>query len=125
MGDIRECAAATVHPHGVEFPCLLKCPSIQRQVGMAIFVIAMGAERVGVATRHRLMWPYTDYTDEDVTRAAAKLLANVHTVLLEALPLAQIERISKDQDAYLSFSVGDGSLDDRSPFPATAEPDLR
>lgn len=117
MGLYRECAAADEHPQGGEFPGLRKCPSIQRQVGMALFVMAMGPERVGVSTRHRLMWPYTEYTDDDVRRTAATLLANVHTVLLEALPPAQIERISKAQDAYLSFSVGDGSLDDRSLFP--------
>jgi len=118
----RECAAAEKHPQEDEFPGLKGCPSIQRQVGMALFVIAMGPERVGIATRHKLMWPYVEYTDDDVLRTAATLLANVHTALLEALPPAQIERISKAQDAYLSFAVGDGSLDDSCPFSATAAP---
>lgn len=122
MGDEVPRAGGAAHPQGAEFPGLRKCPSIQRQVGMALFVLAMGPDKVGVGTKHKLMWPYIDYTDDDVRRAASKLLANVHTVLLEALPPAQIERISKAQDAYLSFAQGDGSLDDSSPFPAGTAP---
>lgn len=123
MENTRKCGAGDVHPLGEQFPGLRECPSIQRQVGMALFILAMGPEKVGFSTRHKLMWPYTEYNDDDVRRVAATLLANVHTVLLEALPPAQIERISTTLDAYLSFAVGDGSLDDGCPFPATRSPD--
>lgn len=111
-----------VHPLAEEFPALRERPSLQRQVGMALLVLAMGPDGVGRATQDKLMWPYTEYSEEDVRRAAFKLLASVHTALLEALPPARIERISTDQAAYLSFALGDGSLDGSSPSPAGGSP---
>lgn len=117
-----ETTESAAHPLGDIFPGLRERPSVQRQVGMALFVLAMGPEGVGRATLDKLMWPYVEYSDDDVRRVAARLLANVHTALLEALPPARIERISTDQAAYLSFALGDGSLDDSSLSPAGGSP---
>lgn len=118
-----ENAESAAHPLRESFPGLREKPSVQRQVGMALYVLAMGPEGVGRATLDKLMWPCVEYSDDDVRRVAARLLANVHTALLEALPPARIERISTDQAAYLSFALGDGSLDDSSPSPAGGSPD--
>lgn len=117
-----EIAKISAHPLGEDFPGLRERPSVQRQVGMALFVLAMGPEGVGRATLDKLMWPFTGYSDDDVRRAAARLLANVHTALLEALPPARIERISTDQAAYLSFALGDGQPGDSSPSPGGGSP---
>lgn len=94
-------------------------PALTKRLGEAIFILAMGSSNVG-GMRPDLMWPYPpeDYTLDDTRRAAARLVASVYTVLLEALPPAQIERISKDLDAYLSFVHGDGWPDDKGPSPA-------
>lgn len=119
MEDTRKCGAGDVHPLGERFPGLRQCPSIQRQVGMALFVMAMGPEKVGVDTKHKLMWPYTDYDDDDVRRAAAMLLERVLVALLADAPAPRIDRIQKEIDAYLSFAQGDGSLDDETPSRAT------
>lgn len=108
---VTETEWGAAHPLGEDFPGLRERPSVQRQVGMALLVLAMGPGGVGRATLDKLMWPYTEYSEDDVRRAAFKLLASVHTALLEALPPARIERISTDQAAYLSFALGDGSLD--------------
>ena len=115
-------AGGANHPLGDQFIGLRDCPSIQQQIGIAVFIVAMGPHRAGVGTKHQLMWPYVDYDDDDVRRTAARLLASVHTALLAVLPPAQIERISTDLDAYQSFVHGDGWPDDKSPFPASAAP---
>lgn len=97
-------------------------PPLSRRVSEALFVMAMGPADHG-GMRPQLMWPYPPeaYTLDDTRRAAARLVASVHTALLEALPPAQIERISKDIDAYLSAYVGDGSPDETTPFQAGGE----
>lgn len=100
------------------------CPPLRRRVGEALFVMAMG--RTYAEGRHDLMWPYAPdaYTADDVLRAAARLVASVHTAVLEALPPVRTERISTDLDAYLSFVHGDGWPDDNSPSPADTAPPL-
>lgn len=46
MNDESPRAGGAAHPQGAEFPELRECPSIQRQVGMALFVLAMGPARI-------------------------------------------------------------------------------
>lgn len=88
-------------------------PALRRRVSAALFIAAFGVD-CGFQTQWDLMWPYAEWDDHDDTlkRVAAKLLASVHTAVLEALPPLQIENISKVLAAYLSLSCGDGSLDD-------------
>ena len=88
-------------------------PDLKDRVTAAIFIMAFGAEKSGVMTTHRLMWPYTDYEPDEVNRAATALMASVHTELLKALPQSQIEQISTRLSSYLSFVAGDGSLDEK------------
>lgn len=85
----------------------MNAPTLNERIQAAIFVISFGAENTGVMTRHCLMHPYTNFSDDDVKRAAARLLASAHTALLATLPPAQIDQILKDQGAYLSFALGD------------------
>lgn len=119
MGDEIPRAGGAAHPQEAEFPGLRECPSIQRQVGVALFVLAMGPDKVGVSTKHKLMWPYIDYTDDDVRRAATILLERVLVALLADAPAPRIARIPTEIDAYLSFAQGDGSLDDETLSRAT------
>ena len=65
------------------------------------------------------MYPHTEYETDDIKRVAARLLASAHTALIEALPQPQTEKILKDLNAYLSFAVGDGWLDENSQSQAT------
>jgi len=94
---------------------LISEPEFKDRLGAAIFIIAVGAENTGVMTCQKLMWPYTEYEIGDVKRASARLVASVHTALLATLPPPQIELISKDLSSYLSFAVGDGWPDEKSP----------
>ena len=84
------------------------------RLGSAVWVSTMGANALGVMTHRGLMRGYTKFDPADVERTAARLLTSVHTELLKVLPPQAIERILKDQDAYLSFSLGDGWLDETS-----------
>ncbi len=91
-------------------------PELRARVSAALFIAAFGID-CGIGTKYAVMWPYAVFDDDDVKRTSAKLLASVHTALLEALLPAQIEQISKALAGYLSVACGDGSLDetDRSP----------
>ena len=88
-------------------------PALHQRVSAALFIAAFGVD-CGISTKYDLMWPYAVWEDHDdmLKRVAAKLLASVHTAVLEALPPLQTEQISKALAAYLSLSCGDGSLDD-------------
>lgn len=90
-------------------------PELHEQVGAAIFIALYGAENTGAMTLDKLMWPHTRYEPDDVKRAAARLLASVHTALLTTLPPIQIELISTDQASYLSFALADGWPDESNP----------
>ncbi len=90
-------------------------PTLNDRVGAAIFIVAFGAEDTGLKTSRQLMSPHTEYEVDDLKRAAARLLASVHTAWLAALPPSLTEQISKDLDAYLSFALGDGWPDENSP----------
>lgn len=83
-------------------------PTIQGRIGAAAFMAVFGAERSGARTRQQLMWPFTEFSDDDVKRAAARLLASLHTATVDSLPEGLAEAISKDLDAYLSFALGEG-----------------
>lgn len=98
----------------------VKEPSLATKLRCALFVTAYGAERCGIWTRHRLMWPYTDYTDDDVRRVAARVTASVCTALLEGLPLQTRQRIWTDQAEYLSFA-----LDELPPGESCSSPEAR
>lgn len=83
-----------------------KEPTLQDKVGCALFVMAAESpDAIGVWTKNRLMWPYQTYTDDDVRRQAAKLMASVCTALLEAVPQPRRQQIWTDQAAYLSFAL--------------------
>lgn len=92
-------------------------PTLKERLSAAIFIIAFGAEHTGMMTHRKLMWPYTDYEADDLKRAAARLLASVHTELLTTLLPVQTERISKDLASYLSFVHGDGWPDEKIESP--------
>lgn len=89
-------------------------PELAEQVRSAFFVLAMGPGYCGVRTQQCLMWPHTTYNDDDMNRAAAKLLASVCNRLLESAPLELRSQISTDLAAYLSFALGDGLPDETS-----------
>ncbi len=84
----------------------MKKPTLQQKVGAAVFVATFGAEHTGIATTRHLMWPHENYTDNHVRKEAATLLCNVHTALLEAMPLQRSEQIWKDQAERLTFVLG-------------------
>ncbi|MBV1776123.1 hypothetical protein KSF73_10415 [Burkholderiaceae bacterium DAT-1] len=88
---------------------------LNKKLTAAIWIATLGASAVGIKTKNQLMHPYASFTDEDVTRTAARLLASVHTAWLKDAPLPLIEPILKDQSAYLSFALGDGWPDESSP----------
>jgi hypothetical protein len=71
-------------------------PTINERISAALFIVAFGVKNTGVATCHKLMFPYLDYEDDDVKRVAARLLASVHTALLAILPQTQTEQILND-----------------------------
>jgi len=97
-------------------------PTLEGRVGCALYVLAWGPEYPGDYTKRRLMWPHTVYTDDDVRRAAAKLLASVCTELLEAVPQARRRQISIGQAEYLSFVLGDALPGDTSLSGAAGSP---
>lgn len=90
-------------------------PGLNQRVGAALFIVATGFSNTGIATRNTLTHPYTDCSESDVRRVAARLLASVYAALLAGLPHPAIARILKDQDAYLSFALGDGWPDESIP----------
>lgn len=78
-------------------------PTLQVRIGCAVFIALMGVDGTGVGTQRKLMWPHTEYDDDDVKRVAAKLLASVHTAVIATLPPEQIEQISTTLSEYLSL----------------------
>ena len=118
----------------------MKQPPLSHKVTAAINVMMTWPELPGVGTVNTLMWPYKRPpllpTEEeaatlegrwvkepdDVRRHAVRLLASVHTALLELLPAERLQRIWTDQDEFLSFALDDDRPCDASPFLAAESP---
>lgn len=93
-------------------------PPLDSRIAAAMFVIALGAEKCGARTLRFLMHPYTNFTAEDASRTAARLISSVHIATLTILPPHASQQILKDLSAYLSFAHGDGWPDEKSQSPA-------
>lgn len=91
----------------VQRQALADC-GLKPRVSAALTVLALGADRVGVLTHGRVMYPATEYDEDDVRRAAASLLASVQAELIAELPPQAIERILRGRSERLSFACGDG-----------------
>jgi len=118
-----------------------KQPPLSHKVSAAISIVANWPELPGVGIVNTLMWPYKKppllptpeeaaasvgpwiKEPDDIRRHAVKLLASVHTALLEALPAERLQQIWTDQDEFLSFALDDDRPCDASQFLAVELPD--
>ena len=89
-------------------------PSLEQKVRAATWIAAMGVNHSGIGTQATLMWPYREFNEAEVARFAANTLADALTVLLQALPPQQIDKLWTDQDERLSFVLEPGLPDDKN-----------
>lgn len=109
-------------------------PTLAQKVSAAIYVLSMRPELPGVKTINTLMWPYMVppltpvsmleedapagpwiLEPDDVRRQAAKVLASVHTALLEAVHPERSAQIWIEQVEYLSLAGEPALRDERIP----------
>lgn len=69
-------------------------PMFTERVSAAAYIASYGVD-AGLATKARLMWPSTYFSDQDVLRTASKVLSRVQVALLQELPPERLETISK------------------------------
>lgn len=86
---------------------LAEPPTLESRLSAAAYISARGALGAGISTKKPLMFPYTEFTENDVENVAAKLLTHLHIELLKVLPPEAIQRISKELDEYMSLALGD------------------
>ncbi|MBV2127945.1 hypothetical protein [Arsukibacterium indicum] len=86
---------------------LPEAPSLDRRLSCAAYISARGALAAGISTKKPLMFPYKEFTENDVENVAAQLLTRLHIELLKVLPPEAIQRISTELDEYLSLALGD------------------
>ena len=86
---------------------LAEPPTLESRLSAAAYISARGALGAGISTKKPLMFPYTEFTENDVENVAAKLLTHLHIELLKVLPPEAIQRISKELYEYMYLALGD------------------
>ena len=82
-------------------------PTLESRLSSAVYISTRGALGAGISTKKPLMFPYSEFTENDVENVAAKLLTLLHIELIKVLPSEAIQRISKELDEYMSLALGD------------------
>ena len=81
----------------------LKPQSLEQKISAAVFITVHGAEYTGIATKAALMWPCTEFSDDQVRKESSSILGEVHAALLSALPMGAIDSIMSNQRQRLAY----------------------
>lgn len=78
-------------------------PTLSQRLAAAHYIAARNIADVGLSTIRCLMWPKTEFTNNDAVNFAAWLLANAQSAVLRALPQHEIDSLSINLNKRLSF----------------------